>query len=148
VVDHTQTGGADGRTWRSQPRGVTADTQIAMAVSRDDVVRKVGELFPDSERASMLRLLDRYPGDTPEGRARVQLAILKLAKGQTADLKDWVDVACVDFRDVLASAEYPRQFKLSFVDFDALPAPDRARIVAEDRAEYLAWLDSGDGPGT
>jgi hypothetical protein len=117
-----------------------------MSLSRDDVVRKVRDSFPECEHASVLRLLDTYPGDTPEGRARVQLAIVKLAKGDVADLAGWVDVARRDFRDVLASAEYPRQVKLAFVDLDRLSAADRARIVADDRAEYFAWLNPDGGP--
>ena len=113
-----------------------------MVPSRALVIAKVEALFPASQRAAALAEVDRYPGDTPEGRARVQLAALRMAGGDHAQLRDWVDLALRDFRDVLSPAEYPRQAALGFTGMDRLSAAEREAVIREDRAEWIAWLDS------
>jgi hypothetical protein len=110
--------------------------------SRELVIQKVEALFPAERRDAVLDALDRYAGDAPEGRARVQLAILKASNGDHEQLREWVDVAQRDFRDVLAAAEYPGQMALGFTGMSALPATERDRIVRQDREQWLAWLAS------
>ena len=62
----------------------------------------------DSVHGVML-LLDRYPATgssaTPAGRARVQLAVLKLGGGRIDLVRHYVEQANLDVRDVLYWAE-------------------------------------------
>ena len=113
-----------------------------MIPERPLVLSKIASQFTPAERDVVLRELDRYPGDTPGGRARVQLAVLKLAAGDLSQVREWVDVALRDFRDVIAQAVYPRQTAMGFVGMDRLPEVERDRILREDEAQWQAWLAS------
>ena len=117
-----------------------ADVPQAAAPTRELVLAKVRALFSASEQEQVLALLDTYEGDTPEGRARVQLAILKLTEGDAERVAGLVDLAARDFRDVLAPVEYPRQTALGFTGVGALSEAEREQVVREDRAQYVAWL--------
>jgi hypothetical protein len=70
----------------------------------------VDGLFPAAERPLALAELDRAidPRDavteTEAGAARIQLAILTLARGDLAKLRHQVDEALKDWRDVLCAA--------------------------------------------
>jgi hypothetical protein len=72
--------------------------------TRERVVATVAEQFPPELRETVLRALDVYPGDTPAGRARLQLAILKIAGGNVERVHQLVAHAAVDFRDILYTA--------------------------------------------
>ena len=113
----------------------------------DDVQRKLHSTWPDAEqRGRVSRALDRYGSDSSEaGRARVQLAILKLAGASEADVELWVEVAERDYRDVLAAAEYPEESQAAWAFRPHLSAAESAEISAiraRDREQYLEWLKS------
>ncbi|MAT97502.1 MAG: hypothetical protein CL608_10205 [Anaerolineaceae bacterium] len=74
--------------------------------------QKVAEQFPDEDSAKILALLYRYESPAAAGRLRVQLAILKLSKGNVDRLREYVEVARTDYRDVLFWAETPEQTKV------------------------------------
>src|SRR5687768_202166 len=83
--------------------------------SRELVLKKLRHSFPNAADATeALASLDGYPGDTPKGQARLQLAILKQCDGNLARLRQLVELARTDFRDVLVGAEYPEEFQTSF----------------------------------
>ena len=84
-----------------------------MARSRDEVVAAIQATVPESSRARVLELLDRYGVESYEReRERVQLAILKLSEGNEEKLRDFVAVAKRDYRDVLFWAEYSEESRL------------------------------------
>jgi hypothetical protein len=70
----------------------------------------------------------------------VQLAILKLSKGQRDQLPELVKMAKRDYRDVLAYAEYPEQMRLGFVGMSKLSPDEREAIKQRDRKQYRKWL--------
>jgi hypothetical protein len=74
--------------------------------TREQVVATIARQFAPDQRDAVLRALDIYPGDTPAGRARVQLAILKVAAGDAAKVHECAAHANVDFRDVLYTADH------------------------------------------
>ena len=113
-----------------------------MSPTRELVIAKVESMFPAEWRDIVLAELDRYPGDSAEGRARVQLAVLKGANGDVEKVAEWIDVALRDFRDVIAPTEYPRQTALGFVGTDALSAAEREEVIRRDREQWLEWLAS------
>lgn len=84
-----------------------ARTQHAFA-DRDTVLRSVALHFPDQDPASIMAILDTYGPDAehPE-KVRVQLAILTRSEGDPQKLREWLEVAKVDYRDVLRGAEVP-----------------------------------------
>jgi hypothetical protein len=88
-----------------------------------------------------MSILDKYGADGSErGRGRVQLAILKLSKGQRDQLPELVKMAKRDYRDVLAYAEYPEQMRLGFVGMSKLSPDEREAIKQRDRKQYRKWL--------
>ena len=78
--------------------------------TRDLVLAKIEQVFPNCDGAEILTALDRY--GAPE-RDRVHLAILKLCDEEgKSDPGSYVNAAIRDCRDVLAWAEAPNQAKL------------------------------------
>lgn len=71
--------------------------------------------------------------------ARVQLAALKLADGCRDRLRQEIEAAKSDFRDVLLSAEYPECAKRMF-RIDRLSEEERAKIYEADWKQYEKWL--------
>ena len=76
--------------------------------TRERVIATVAEQFPPELRETVLKGLDEYPGDTVSGRARVQLAVLKIAKGDVERVHQLVAHANIDYRDILYSADLAR----------------------------------------
>ena len=84
-----------------------------MPRSRDEVIAAIQATFPESSRARVLELLDRYGVESYEReRERVQLAILKLSGGTEEKLREFLAVAKRDYRDVLFWAENPEEARL------------------------------------
>lgn len=108
------------------------------------VESKVRSYRPDSVDGVMA-ILDGYDdsSSTEQGRARVQLVVSTPADGSREALRDFAGRAGLDYRDVIASAEYPLEIKtrpLAGSD----PTPGRQReletIREQDRGQYPAWL--------
>jgi hypothetical protein len=110
-------------------------------VSRDDVLRIVRRDFPQEVHADVIEALDRYGTESWHlERDRVQLAVLRLSAGSVTEVSKYIDLARVDFRDVIAPAEYPQFWKLGFVGIDSLNATQLRRLKDSDWARYDAWL--------
>lgn len=74
-----------------------------MTYSRDQVAAAAKAAFADSELAETLAALDQYGTQPYENEvARVQLAIIQLSEGNKDKLLEFVKVAKVDYRDILA----------------------------------------------
>lgn len=109
--------------------------------TRTKVREKVAEYWPDADPDEVMGILDRYGQEgTERGRARVQLAILKLCEGDRSRLEDLVRMAKTDYRDVLAYAEYPEEMRLGFVRMRQLSQEEAVAVRQRDREQYLAWL--------
>jgi len=105
------------------------------------VTEKVRQVFPGLEVAGVLARLDRYGAEEHHReRERVQLAVLKLSEEEGRDDPlHYVEVACADYRDVLAWAESPNLLRSP----PNIDPRERARLIALDEAQYRAWLDGG-----
>jgi hypothetical protein len=102
--------------------------------------QKVRQLFSGEVGAEVLRILERYRG--PE-RVRVQLAVLKCAGNDSEQVRARIEQATQDYRDILASAEYPRQMSIPASEFAAMPPREKRALLQADRDEYRSWLDGG-----
>jgi hypothetical protein len=109
-----------------------------MKSTRDLVLTKIRHAFPSHDPSEIMAILDRY-GAQPHDyeRERVQLAVLKLSEGSIDRLEEFVSAARGDYRDVLAWAEYPEEFRLPIYDSNDKRVQDARR---RDREQYLAWL--------
>ncbi len=106
-------------------------------VSRDDVERIVTRDFSSEDHTTILDLLDEYQSEDPSRRARVQLAVLKLADGSIDMLLREIQEANLDFRDVLSSAEYPTY------SWDEEDEETLREQIHSDWAQYQEWLNRG-----
>lgn len=113
-----------------------------MRPSREHVLDKFHQIFgehPDAD--ALLELLDLYGSrEGDRERERVQLAILKLCEGDPVKLRSNVEAAMIDYRDVLAWAEYPEQMRTGKSAFNSLPS-ELKEIKKRDRDQYLSWLE-------
>jgi hypothetical protein len=112
---------------------------------REVVEAKVKSQFPN-QTTEALRLLDQYESESP-GRERVQLAILKLSGSSLNKLRDQVDTAKRDYREVLLLGETPESFRMGeYADdsesFEAWAKADEAEqaVEAKEFEDYLQWL--------
>lgn len=64
---------------------------------------------------------------------------MKLAAGNLDGLRQYIEWAKSDDRDVLGPAEYSRYTKKMF-RIDKLPAEERQRIIDADWKQYQDWF--------
>jgi hypothetical protein len=110
-------------------------------VDHSDVVRIVQRDFPPEQHATVVALLDEYGRQSWHREIhRVQLAILKLSRGDVHEVGAYVEAANIDFRDVIASAEYPRWLRAGPVKLAARTSEQDSLMSQDDANEYTAWL--------
>ena len=106
-------------------------------VSRFDVERIVHREFGDANASRALAILDEYKSDSGSA-SRVQLAVLKLAAGDIVVLKREIETAKLDYRDVLAYAEYPRYTRE--IGFHDVQESLKQVVIDDDWRQYDSWL--------
>lgn len=115
-------------------------------MDRATVKRKILHTWPEDfdEVMGMLDMIvDPFNASRPPS-PRVQLGVLKLCEGDIDEIAGLVDLANIDYRDVLALAEYPEQHRgwsHSRTDLSAAERQAYDDAVARDREQYLAWLN-------
>jgi hypothetical protein len=112
--------------------------QPVPTVARPDVERIVRRDFEPEIQSAAFDILDTYHSDGSEPH-RVQLAALKMANGNLHQLREWIASANLDFRDVLAAAEYPQAFSTS-ATLHALSPTAQREIYEADWRQYHTWL--------
>ena len=117
-----------------------APLQPVPQVTAADIERVVRRDFADTEIDDALAILAEYgPQAWHREPARVRLAALKLANGSLEGLRRAVDRAKLDYRDVLAPAEYPK-----YTEFGLRARRLRSRvqqqIFSDDWQQYERWL--------
>ena len=82
------------------------------------VTKMVRRTFSLDQQPEAIRLLEQkcvrlpFIEDTPEGLERTRLAVLKIAAGSRDELRNQIEVAKIDWRDVLNAAEYPEAISM------------------------------------
>lgn len=110
--------------------------QPVPVVTAADVERVVRREFSGDDVAAALGMLAEYGTESwhPEV-DRVRLAALKLSRGSLEDLRYWTNLAKMDYRDVLAPAEYPR-----FGTKRASTDEQHNETIRSDWEQYEEWL--------
>jgi hypothetical protein len=108
-------------------------------VTAADLDRLVRREFPPEQVEEACAVLARY-GSGPGEREpdRVRIAVLKLAGGDLERLEHFAGVAAVDYRDVLAFAEYPAYFDKVLGPEDEA---ERRELVDDDWRQYKDWFE-------
>jgi hypothetical protein len=78
--------------------------------------------------------------NTTEKLERVRLAVIKLAGGDLTQLRRHVEIAKVDWRDVISAAEHPEAFSIGLSNYTNLDEKVQKEIEARDRQQYVSWL--------
>ncbi|MDQ3063971.1 MAG: hypothetical protein M3R14_14090 [Acidobacteriota bacterium] len=111
--------------------------------NEDLVVAKIKQCFPsfpNKEQEKIMAILVLYGKESYECETeRVQIAVLKLSDGDLEKLRENVDAAKNDYRDILAFAEYPEQ--MSRDTWKMSDKEEVKRIQERDRLQYLNWLN-------
>lgn len=114
-------------------------SQRTPAVTNEDVKRIALRDF-GSDSSLALAMLEEYGAEEWHREAdRVRLAVLKVAAGSIEKLRSVIETAKADYRDVLASAEYP-EYSRSIGPSDAVSPDERQRIIEADWKQYSEWL--------
>ena len=108
-----------------------------MSDSEGQVKKVFNNLFgSDPKSDELIALVQTYKGAERE---RIQLAILKLSGGDPSKLRHNLEAAKIDYRDVLAWAEYPEQMETGASAFNSAPAVIEG-IRKRDKDQYQEWL--------
>jgi len=111
--------------------------QPVPTVSRSDVERIVRREFGEFGASEVLAILDGYQSDGGNP-ARVQLAALKLAAGDMVALRRAIEAAKLDYRDVLAGAEYPKYSR--DIGFGNASESFKQALIEDDWKQYESWF--------
>ena len=65
--------------------------------------------------------------------------------GSEAELREQIDAAKRDWRDVLNAAEYPEASR-RLLEYSKLDETTRERVDKRNREQYLAWLGKDERP--
>lgn len=81
--------------------------EMVRKYTNNDVDKAIKKLFLAQDYDYVLSLVNKYGQDEYENEPqRVRLAILKLSAGDKSELLKMLELAKIDYRDVLLSAEY------------------------------------------
>jgi len=115
--------------------------QPTPTVTAEDVARVVRRDFPAERIAEVFTILDEYGTERWHSEApRVRLAALKLAAGSIEQLRNEIETAKRDYRDVLAWAEYPEYSKDMPHIHEQRSEDERQRIMDADLSQYQDWF--------
>ena len=107
-------------------------TDYTPNVTKDDIDRIIGRDYPDQRKEDVWSILEGYGSGES---FRVFAAALKEGKGNLERLKQMVDLAITDYRDLLAAAEYPAQMK------EGLFSSHSPKTMKEDEKQYYDWFN-------
>ena len=103
-----------------------------------DIGRIIKRDFPNSNANDIRLLLHLYNSESKKGGNRVWASILKLSNGDIDMLKQYIEKANNDFRDVIMLSEYPNYSKHMFGD--SLSKKDKNQLIVQDWEQYELWL--------
>lgn len=107
---------------------------------RDVVESKVRTLFSIAIVPEVLNILNEYQAFSDQHSARVQLAVLRLSGSDLEKLREQVNLAKLDFRDVIVPAEDPGILRLGMGAWYALSDDEKEKLSNEDHKQYMDWI--------
>lgn len=108
-------------------------------VSDEDIKRIIIRDFPKNEFSEIESILQSYRSESKSGANRVYAAVLKLSIGDFNLLKNYIEKAKRDYRDVIAMSEYPSYSKYALND--NLTNFEEQKLINEDWIQYQSWLN-------
>lgn len=108
-------------------------------ISENDIDRLVKRDFHPEEVIEILKLLSLYQSETLNGKNRVHASILKLSNGNISKVRNYIEMANNDYRDVIALAEYPNFSEHAFND--DLVEDKVKQLENSDYVQYAIWFN-------
>ena len=115
-----------------QPIAKIADKDIERIIVRDY----------GGKSDEVLKYLNEYVSENEK--FRVWAALLKISNGSISELRKNILLANVDYRDVLAEAEYPVYTKKVGFDSNKFSKSELEKIIKSDFEQYKEWLEKRD----
>lgn len=106
-------------------------------VDQDDVKRIIQRDFPEDAQEAVQVILSKYEH---KEEYRVQVAALKNSNGDIEILKQQIDSANCDYRDLLSNAEYPAYSK-QWSRMESASDEERNKVIQADWEQYQTWLN-------
>jgi len=119
--------------------GIIMD-QPTPKISRKDIMRIVARDYPARKQEEVLEILRQYDGDSEKGKFRVWASLMKISEGEIEQLRENVERAKSDFRDILAYAEYPEYSDKVGFDDENFTKTELKDIIKADWKQYQNWL--------
>jgi hypothetical protein len=110
--------------------------QPAAKISKSDIERIIIRDFTLDEKEEVYNLLNKYSVNTSAGPYRVWASLLKLSKGELVKLKNIIETAIGDYRDILAAAEYPEYLKRVGFNAEKFSRKELDQIIKADWEQY------------
>jgi hypothetical protein len=120
------------RITMNQPIAIIANKDIKRIILRDY----------GGKSDEVLKYLSEYVSENEK--FRVWAALLKISNGSVAELRKNILLANVDYRDVLAEAEYPIYTKKVGFDSKKFSKNELEKIIKSDFEQYKEWLQKSD----
>lgn len=108
-------------------------------VNLDDIERILKRDFKGDEDKA-LEMLKNYKDNETH---RVWSAILKLSNCDIKKVREYVELAKADYRDVLALAEYPKYSLEIGFNTDKYTNDEIDKIIIDDFQQYKLWFSKG-----
>jgi hypothetical protein len=135
------------RSLRSSFPGIFAPDYIPGEPSpertAEDVERIVRREFPAEEFADVMAILNEYVPRYNDRPFTVQLAALRLANGSVPRLRNAIESARLDYRDVIMPAVCPSYSKIGGIlrkDRRGPSERERRKIFESERQQYEDWI--------
>ena len=111
-----------------QPTAKISNAELESLIERE---------FPNNLNV-IKQKLNKIQSNSQNGKNRIGAAVLKLANSELNKIKDLINKANEDFRDIVSEAEYPRASKYGFDE----PNDNELKTdYLNDWIEYKDWKD-------
>lgn len=108
-------------------------------VKQSDIIRIIIRDFSIDNLENVFEILKGYDSKNENGKNRVYAAILKLSDGNLNTLRENVDKANKDYRDVISLSEYPNYWKCAF-DV-SITSKEEKKLISDDWKQYQDWFN-------
>lgn len=111
-----------------------------MNITSKLLISKIKKIFPHKKSGEIISILNLYGTEKYEReKDRVYLAILKLCEEEMLDdPSKYVEMAKKDYRDIIAMAEYPNQYRHK--NTALADAEELNRLKQLDSEQYQRWI--------
>ena len=114
--------------------------QPVAKISKKDIQKIIERDYPPGNEEEIVGILCQYNSNNETDKFRVWAALLKLSDGKIEILKEKIEIAKTDCRDILAVAEYPEYSEKVGFESEKFSEKELNHIIKSDWNQYQNWL--------